>query len=70
MCGSVVSNNPCTGVDPELYEKTGLFCIRSTSTAKLAHAHYRQAYRVQSARSWPVPNPPQVIGIYVPSVLA
>ena len=52
------------GADPEFYEKTGLFAY-VPAAAKLAHAHYRQASRARSARSWPVPNPQQVVDIYV-----
>ena len=54
----------------DFIKKRGCFAYVLASAAKLAHAHYRQASRARSARSWPVPNPPQVVGMYVSSVPA
>ena len=51
-------------------KRQGCFTYILAGAAKLAHAHYRQAFRAQSTRSWPVPNSPQVVGMYVRSVLA
>ena len=50
-------------------KRRGCFAYVLASAAKLAHAHYRQASRARSARSWPVPNPPRVVRMYVRSVL-
>ena len=51
-------------------KRWGCFAYVLASAAKLAHAHYHQASRARSARSWPVPNPPRVVGMYIRSVLA
>ena len=51
-------------------KRRGCFAYVLASAAKLAHAHYRQASRARSARSWPVPNPPRVVGKYICSVPA
>ena len=53
----------------DFMKRRGCFAYVLARAAKLAHAHYHQASRARSARSWPVPNPPRVVGKYVRACL-